>query len=70
MTTNVDHVAFESTAGDAADHRRQLIIVVSGTDSPKIAGGLASEIETDFIGGAFIVENLEEGDDKAEVCSP
>lgn len=67
MSTNIDHVPFENTAEDAADHRRQLILVVSGNASPQVAECLASEIGTDYIGGATILQDLEENTNKAEV---
>ncbi|KAL0637663.1 hypothetical protein Q9L58_003387 [Maublancomyces gigas] len=62
MSTNFDH----AQSADTADHRRQLILVVSGNASPQIAECLASEIGTDYIGGATILRGLEESTNKAE----
>lgn len=63
MSTNFDHAQSE----DTADHRRQLILVVSGNAGPRIAECLASEIGTDYIGGATILRDLEKSTNKAKV---
>lgn len=62
MSTYIDP---ESESAD--DHRRQLIIVVSGNASPEIAECLAFEIGTNYIGGATILQDLEESTNKARV---
>lgn len=69
LTTNFTIMStyIDPEFGSADDHRRQLIIVVSGNASPEIAECLAFEVGTNYIGGATILRDLEESTNKAEV---